>query len=234
MALTDEAIAKLKQMIATGQVKPGERLPREAELGTMLGLSRSSLREAVRALSLINVLDVRQGDGTYVTSLAPGLLLEAVSFVVDLQHDASVVDFLEVRRLLEPVATAMATRRMSDADLDDLGLLLDALGDAPTVEELVETDREFHRRIATASGNEVLAALVESLSSRTHRARVWRGLTEESAVQRTLDEHRAIWQAMRARQADVAQSWATVHVAGVEEWARQVLRESGAPPPGVG
>ncbi|WP_299038467.1 FadR/GntR family transcriptional regulator [uncultured Pseudokineococcus sp.] len=231
MALTDEAIDKIKQMIITGQVQPGERLPREAELGTMLGLSRNSLREAVRALSLINVLDVRQGDGTYVTSLAPGLLFEAMAFVVDVQHDASVVDFLEVRRILEPVATAMATRRMSDEDLEGLGRLVDDLGEAPSVEELVEADREFHRRIAAASGNDVLAAVIESLSGRTHRARVWRGLTQESAVARTLDEHRAIWQAMRARQADVAQAWASVHVAGVEQWVRQVLVEGDSSSP---
>jgi len=72
---------------ATGQslteLRPGEKLPREADLAAELGLSRNSLREAVKALTLINVLDVRQGDGTYATSLAPSLLLETLSFVVD-------------------------------------------------------------------------------------------------------------------------------------------------------
>ena len=76
MALTDEAIDKIKQMIISGRVRPGEKLPREADLAAELGLSRNSLREAVKALSVINVLDVRQGDGTYATSLAPSLLLE--------------------------------------------------------------------------------------------------------------------------------------------------------------
>ncbi|MDP9209413.1 MAG: GntR family transcriptional regulator, partial [Actinomycetota bacterium] len=69
MAVTDEAIGKIKDMIVSGELGPGDRLPREADLAERLGLSRSSLREAVRALSLIRVLDVRQGDGTYVTSL---------------------------------------------------------------------------------------------------------------------------------------------------------------------
>src|SRR6188508_1894289 len=83
MALTDEAILRIKEMILSGELKPGERLPREADLAETLGLSRNSLREAVRALALINILDVRQGDGTYVTSLDPNLLLDALTFVVD-------------------------------------------------------------------------------------------------------------------------------------------------------
>lgn len=69
MAVTDEAILRIKEMITGGQLAPGDRLPPEKELSEQLGLSRSSLREAVKALEVIRVLDVRRGDGTYVTSL---------------------------------------------------------------------------------------------------------------------------------------------------------------------
>src|SRR5205809_1895304 len=120
MAVTDEAIEKLRAMIVSGQLRPGDRLPREADLATTLGLSRNSLREAVRALSLIRILDVRQGDGTYVTSLDPQLLLEALSFVVDFHRDDTVLEFLAVRRILEPAATAMAAGRIAPAQLDAL------------------------------------------------------------------------------------------------------------------
>jgi GntR family transcriptional regulator, transcriptional repressor for pyruvate dehydrogenase complex len=78
VAVTDEAIDRIKEMIVSGELHPGDRLPREADLAERLGLSRSSLREAVRALALIHVLDVRQGDGTYVTSLEASRLLEAM------------------------------------------------------------------------------------------------------------------------------------------------------------
>ena len=88
MALTDEAIEKIKAMIVSGTLHAGDRLPKEADLAAELGLSRSSLREAVRALALVNILDVRRGDGTYVTSLEPALLLEALSFIVDFHKDA--------------------------------------------------------------------------------------------------------------------------------------------------
>ncbi|AWE49371.1 FadR/GntR family transcriptional regulator [Streptomyces nigra] len=223
MAVTDEAIEKIKAMIVSGALRPGDRLPKESELAAALGLSRNSLREAVRALSLIRILDVRQGDGTYVTSLDPQLLLEALSFVVDFHRDDTVLEFLAVRRILEPAATAMAAARISEQQLDGLAGELDRLGDAPSVEELVASDLEFHRGIVRASGNSVLCSLVDGLSGPTTRARIWRGLTQEDAVARTLHEHRAILAALRDRDAEAARSWATVHIASVEQWLRSTL-----------
>ncbi|WP_299537659.1 FadR/GntR family transcriptional regulator [uncultured Streptomyces sp.] len=223
MAVTDEAIEKIKGMIVSGALRPGDRLPKESELASELGLSRNSLREAVRALSLIRVLDVRQGDGTYVTSLDPQLLLEALSFVVDFHRDDTVLEFLAVRRILEPAATAMAASLIDEASLDALDAHLDALGDEPSVEELVVSDLEFHRRIVGASGNMVLCSLLDGLAGPTTRARVWRGLTQRDAVSRTLMEHRAIVAALRDRDADAARAWATAHVASVEQWLRSTL-----------
>ncbi|GAA3970201.1 FadR/GntR family transcriptional regulator [Streptomyces marokkonensis] len=223
MAVTDEAIEKIKDMIVSGALRPGDRLPKESELAAGLGLSRNSLREAVRALSLIRILDVRQGDGTYVTSLDPQLLLEAIGFVVDFHRDDTVLEFLAVRRILEPAATAMAASRISEPDLDALSARLDALGPEPSVEELVASDLEFHRGIVGTCGNSVLCSLLDGLSGPTTRARVWRGLTQEDAVGRTLREHRAILAALRDRDAEAARSWATVHIASVEQWLRSTL-----------
>ncbi|MFD5397113.1 FadR/GntR family transcriptional regulator [Streptomyces sp. NPDC127097] len=223
MAVTDEAIEKIKGMIVSGALRPGDRLPKESELAADLGLSRNSLREAVRALSLIRILDVRQGDGTYVTSLDPQLLLEAMSFVVDFHRDDTVLEFLAVRRILEPAATAMAAGRIGTAELDALEAQLDALGPSPSVEDLVACDLEFHRGIVAASGNSVLCSLLDGLSGPTTRARVWRGLTQKDAVARTLTEHRAILGALRDRDAEAARAWATVHIASVEQWLRASL-----------
>jgi len=223
MSVTDEAIEKVKEMIVSGALRPGDRLPKESELASDLGLSRNSLREAVRALSLIRILDVRQGDGTYVTSLDPQLLLEALSFVVDFHRDDTVLEFLAVRRILEPAATAMAAARIPVSRLDALSRQLDGLGAEPSVEELVACDLEFHRGIVQASGNSVLCSLLDGLSGPTTRARVWRGLTQEDAVNRTLREHRAILAALRDRDAEAARSWATVHIASVEQWLRSAL-----------
>jgi DNA-binding FadR family transcriptional regulator len=223
MAVTDDAIEAIKQMIVAGELGPGDRLPREADLADRLGLSRSSLREAVRALTLIKVLTVRQGDGTYVTSLDPAMLMDALGFVVDFHRDDSVLQFLEVRRILEPAAAAIAAVTMPREDIDDLAHLLDELPADPDIEELVANDIQFHGRIVAATGNPLLCSLLEALSGRTQRARMWRGLTQETAVQRTLDEHRAIQRALAGRDPEAARSWALVHIAGVEDWLRHAL-----------
>lgn len=225
MALTDEAIDKIKQMIISGRVRPGEKLPREADLAAELGLSRSSLREAVKALSLINVLDVRQGDGTYATSMAPSLLLEALSFIVDFHRDDTVLEFFEVRRILESAATALAAVRMSDDERVELGKVLEIADVSGPVDELVAADLEFHRKIALGAHNSVLASLVDNMSAPTIRARVWRGVTEPRALERTLDEHREIYRAIMSRDPDLARSWATLHIAGIESWLRTALSD---------
>jgi GntR family transcriptional repressor for pyruvate dehydrogenase complex len=223
LAVTDEAIEKIKGMIVSGALQPGQRLPKEADLATDLGLSRNSLREAVKALSLMNILDVRQGDGTYVTSLESPLLLEALSFIVDFHRDDQVLEFLAVRRILEPAAAAMAARTASAEQLAELRVVLDSAGPADGIDKLIAADMEFHRRITLATGNRVLCSLLEGLSTPTMRARVWRGLTEPAALERTLAEHAAILEALEAGDAEAARAWSTVHIANVERWLASVL-----------
>src|SRR5262252_2485635 len=111
--VTQDAIERIRELIVSGEWGPGSRLPREADLAAELGVSRNSLREAVRALSLVRILDVRQGDGTYVSSLEPNSLLDAMSFLLEFHQDDSVLDILGVRRILEPAATALAAQKMS-------------------------------------------------------------------------------------------------------------------------
>ncbi len=226
MAVTDEAIRKIKDMILSGDLTPGQRLPPEKELSERLGLSRNSLREAVKALEVIKVLDVRRGDGTYVTSLEPELLLEALSFVVDLHQDHSIIEIFEVRRVLEPYAAGCAATTISDSEITGLRNMLDSVDATTSVEDLVAHDLEFHRLINRAGGNDYMANLLESLSSSTVRARIWRGVTQESAVARTLEEHRAIVSALESRDPEMTRSWASIHVGGIETWIRRAVAGS--------
>jgi GntR family transcriptional regulator, transcriptional repressor for pyruvate dehydrogenase complex len=223
MALADEAITKIKEMILNGQLKPGDRLPREADLAEQLGLSRSSLREAVSALSMIRILDVRRGDGTYVTSLEPELLLETLTFVIDFHQDTGILDLFEVRRALEPMAAEKAALLMSESEAADLVTLVNSVTPESSMELIVENDLEFHHRIAVASDNAVLCSLADSIANRTHRARIWRGVTQEDSFARTQREHLAIANAIGHRQPSIAAACALAHVAGIEGWLRSNL-----------
>jgi GntR family transcriptional repressor for pyruvate dehydrogenase complex len=168
----------------------------------------------------MRVLDVRQGDGTYVTSLEPRLLLEALSFVVDLHSDDSVLELFAVRRILEGAAVALAATRMDPPTIAHLRELTASVDASTSVEGLVAHDLEFHQAIAAAAGNSYLASLLDSLSSHTVRARIWRGLTQENAVSRTLTEHETIVLALENGDAELAQALTLVHISGVEQWLR--------------
>ncbi len=101
------------------------------------------------------------------------------------------------------------------------------------MEELVACDLEFHEGVVQSSGNSVLCSLLDGLSGPTTRARIWRGLTQEDAVSRTLHEHRAILSALRDRDAEAAATSATVHIASVEQWLRSTLWENSSDDWGV-
>jgi GntR family transcriptional repressor for pyruvate dehydrogenase complex len=224
MALTDEAITKLRHMIQTGELPPGSRLPPENQLAAQMGLSRSGVREAVKVLESARVLDVRRGDGTYVTSLEPKLLLEGVGFAVELLQGDTLLEVMEVRRLLEPAATGLASLRATDAQLADVADLLQQMRDtAADPEELVRADMAFHRAVIASAGNETLTSLLDGLSGRTVRARVWRGLVERNVTDATINEHEAIYRALRARDPFLATSAALLHVNTSESWLRRLL-----------
>jgi DNA-binding FadR family transcriptional regulator len=235
-SVTDEAIERILQIVTSGEWGPGARLPRESELAARLGISRNSLREAVRALSLVRVLEVRQGDGTYISSLEPDLLLEPTRIVGQLLADRTVGEVFEVRRMLEPPAAALAAVRMDDEGRAALRRELDRMHASTGVEDLVEADAAFHAVVARAAGNSVLASLLESLSTRTMRARLWRGRLEKGALDATRAEHSRIYEAIVAGDPELARIVAGAHVANSEHWLRADLAriETDGSAPGAG
>src|SRR3954463_16379724 len=146
--LTEAAIEQVRDLISTGQLSSGERLPPEAELAELLGTSRNTVREAVRALVTARVLDVRRGDGTFVTSLRPELLLEGIGAAVELMQEGFSLELIAVRRILEPAATSLAADRIDDATLAELGGCLDRMREARSEAERIEHDADFHRLVA--------------------------------------------------------------------------------------
>jgi DNA-binding FadR family transcriptional regulator len=218
--VTQRAIEQIKQMIAEGTLEPGQRLPAERDLAARLGISRSSVREAIRALTVLGVLEARHGSGVYVTRLQAGDLLETFGVVADLSRGERLVELLEVRRILESTATALAAARITPDRLAEVEEHLTAMNATDDPDRILAHDLAFHRAIAEAAGNETMAAILEGLSSRTFRARVWRGYQEAGAIARTRREHAAIHRALAARDPEAARTAAAAHVREVEEWLR--------------
>jgi GntR family transcriptional regulator, transcriptional repressor for pyruvate dehydrogenase complex len=222
--VTEDAIEQIRELIASGAWGPGTRLPRESDLARQLGLSRNSLREAVRALSLVRVLEVRQGDGTYVSSLEPGELFEPTLSATHLLRGRTVLELFEVRRMLEPEAAAMAAHRADAAVIEALRRELERMVTAgDRADELVEADAAFHDVVAGAPGNGVLQALLRILSTRTVRARLWHGLADRDALDVARAEHTRIYEAIAAGDADLARASTLLHIASNEAWLRDHL-----------
>jgi len=217
---TDLAIAKIKDLISSGEFTAGARLPTERELTLRFGVSRSSLREAMRALALVGVLESRVGDGTYVTTLEPDLLLTGIGFVSDLASGASLLEIHAIRRLLEPEATRMATPRLTDDDFRALEEHLQRMEAPQDVATFIDADAAFHAVILDACGNAALSSLIQNLSGSTLRARLWQSIVEQRATAATLESHRAIYTALVARDPEMAAAADLIHLGIAEEWLR--------------
>ena len=223
---TDNVVSSIMQMVSTGELHAGQRLPIEKDLSVRLGVSRGSLREGVRALAVLGVLETRQGDGTYVTSLDATSLLSPLAFYADLQIANDATQLLHVRRVLEAESAALAARSLTDGQLTELSTVLDRVDEIiergvedHDLPDVIAADTEFHARIARGTGNQPLAALIESLASRTHRTRTWRALTERGTVPGAQAEHRAILAELRRRDPDRARVRMEAHLMGVEEFS---------------
>ena len=207
-----------------GRVQGRLEAYRESRISLRNSVSHGTpLREAVRALALIGVLDTRVGDGTYVTRLDADLLLTGMGFVGELLDGATLLEVHQVRRILEPVATGLAATRLTEDDFLALDACLEQMEEAETTQAFIDADTEFHRIIVLAAGNATLASLIQNLSGGMLRARLWRTITEQDAVEITRQRHRDIYVALRAGDAERANAADLVHLSEGEEWLRRVI-----------
>jgi GntR family transcriptional regulator, transcriptional repressor for pyruvate dehydrogenase complex len=164
-SVPEEVIHQLRIVIESGQIKPGGKLPPERELSRMLNVSRPSLREALRALNLLGILENRVGSGTYLSTPSDKWTLEPFNLLFTLSKER-LNDIFEVRKSLEGTVAGLAAERRSDEDLEDiknkLNLMEDSLEDDV---EYAKKEVEFHRAIIEASKNLIIADMMERLYS---------------------------------------------------------------------
>jgi GntR family transcriptional repressor for pyruvate dehydrogenase complex len=214
--LPDKIVARILSLIKEKQLSPGDKLPPERELAAMMQVSRPSLRAALRALSLMNIVEIRQGDGTYVTSLDPGSLIEPLEFVF-LLDDSTFLELLEARKILEVGIVELAAQQITDEEI--VGLETCLAKSAELVEDyeaFLNIDRELHIRITEASHNPILTRFMQSISqldlAGRRRTAVIPGMTAQS-----LEDHRIIVAALKARDPEAARQAMLQHLHNVEQ-----------------
>ena len=224
---TDVVISGVKHMLTTRRLRPGDRLPIEKDLAAELHVSRGSLREGVRALSTMGILETRQGAGTFVTPLEPAALLSAMEFWVGLQDGERANQVHAVRRALETEAAAVAAKRITDEQVEQAGLILAraqaAINASPIDHDgAMRCDIEFHRLIAEATTNHVLSALIETVSTKTIRGRMWRSIHDHEGLLATHREHLGILESLRRRDVDRARVRMANHLYAVEDYVTTI------------
>lgn len=202
--LSDGVVSQLVEAIRAGHLRQGEKLPSERQLTEQLGVSRVSVREGLRMLELLEMIEVKQGRGAFVVAseVRPSgrLLRHWLS-----AHRDEVMELLEVREALEATAAALAAERSARIDVPQ------AL-DEGDLEALVEQDLKFHSSIASASGNPVLASLISELNGTLTESR-FAMFAIPGRPQRSHTDHFAITKAIRAGDAVSARAAMQVHIA---------------------
>ena len=230
MSVTSRAIDSIRAMIRSGELAPGERLPPEQELADRLGVSRGSLREAVRALSQINVLDVCRGDGTYVTSLAPSELLSGLVFALELVQAKDLDEVVEVRQLLLPPAAALAAQRVTEDQLARMHEVLEHLERTTDPDEIVRLHEKFGALVFEATGNETLSSILRALQLRGENVRrAWLS-AEPTRRDVALAHQRMLLEALQRGDSDMAQSISVVQVERRRRWIERLRTNTSAEP----
>lgn len=216
----DQAIARVKELILSGRFRAGDRLPNEEELSGMLDVSRNSLREAVRAMQTMRILEARQGDGTYVASLDPAGMIDILSFAVDVSDATSVGWFLELRRTLEVWSVQEAAARRSEDQLAKLQGIHEQVLQATDPAEVMRLDSEFHIALAEIGGNPIHLALLKVVSAPALRARVARQRLSDRESLGMRQQHQEIMDAVAARDVDRARQAMWRHIDLVLLWVK--------------
>jgi DNA-binding FadR family transcriptional regulator len=164
-----EAQAKLRSYIADHKLVAGDQLPPESELSVSFGMSRLSLREAIKGLETVGVLKTLQGGGTYVQQFSFSPILENLPYAFQLEN-RDLRNLLELRAALEEGLVFRASEWVRRRDLDDLRSIATAMRDAePDGEEMAELDRSFHRRLYEPLDNPLVTQLIDLFWEMFHR-----------------------------------------------------------------
>ena len=217
----EEVAKKIEQVILT-KLQPGDKLPAERELAEMLGVSRSSIRDAIRRLEMVGLVEPRQGAGTVVREISHDTLVGQMTNAI--AHKRQMVgDLLDFRKMLEP---PMAARAAENATGDEVARMEEILRRQDSKvrdgELAVEEDSEFHYAIAQASGNSVVLKVMDVVMDLLHETRS-RSLQSAGRPQKSLAGHKKILSAIKRKDGAAAEAAMRQHIRDVEQMVSDKL-----------
>lgn len=208
--LTQHVVRELKRSILQKIVTPGERLPPERELATLLGISRGSLRQALKALQVMGVLKIVHGSGAFLSETAEDILGDPEYVLVPLRGH-SFAEMYEARRAMEAESAATAAMRATDQDIKRMRAEIKSMRHSTrNIQRFVQHDRLFHRHIALASGNRVFVWFIDLLQKVLAEGQVSHARTERLGG--VIAEHQRIVAAIELHEPDMARAEMLAHL----------------------
>jgi len=209
-------VARQIERLILKKLKPGDKLPSERELAEMLGVSRSSIRDAIRGLELAGLVEPRQGAGTIVREISTGSVVNPFASALERKKEL-VSELLDFRKMLEPPLAARAATHASVEEISEMEEILRRQEEKQRAgEAAVAEDAEFHYSVALASDNSVVIKVLDILMDLLRETRE-RSLQVEGRGQRSLAGHRRILAAIRTHDAEAAKAAMRRHIEDVEE-----------------
>jgi len=216
--ISEEIIEQVRDLITSGRLKPGDRLPAERELARLLSVGRSTVREAIRAMESLGLVRVRAGEGTFLVAATAGSEVGSVPEALLRSWDGQHMLF-EVRRVIEPDLAAFAARRATPEQIATMrGVLGDQEREIRQGGDGMKADTVFHYLLANAAANEVLVRILDSLMDRLQETRA-HSLRTPGRPAQSLKQHRAILAAVEARDAKGAEKRMLAHLRNMEDLA---------------
>jgi len=231
----EEIVRQVKQLIAAGRLKSGDRLPPERDLAEKFVVSRTSVREALRALESRGLIEIRAGDGAFVRDISVETLIEPLALVI-LPHREAVGELFEARRLLEPAIATLAARRATPAEIAEMERILEAQGkEVAEGRTGVAQDAAFHAALAGSAHNRAISRIVNALMDLLTQSRE-ESLQTPGRPARSHRDHLRILEAIRRRDEMAAHRTVLDHLIAVEglvmEAQGAVARAGDEPSPG--
>jgi GntR family transcriptional repressor for pyruvate dehydrogenase complex len=212
----EQVAEQIRRLISSGALKPGDLLPPERELAGRLGVGRSSIRDAVRTLEVMGILEPRQGHGTVVRDLSADALVLPLSNVL-LRKRELVSELLDVRRMIEPGLAARAARNATGEEIQHMRTILDRHeAKLRRGEQAIDEDSDFHYAIALAARNSVVLRVLDVLMDLLRESRS-RSLQVPGRARRSFDGHRRVLRAIERRDAKAAEAAVRQHLQEIEE-----------------
>ncbi|MBX6394334.1 MAG: FadR family transcriptional regulator [Alicyclobacillaceae bacterium] len=227
--LSDAVIEQLKELIREGVYPPGSKLPPEKELAQQFGVSRASVREALTVLASAGIIEIRQGEGSFVLEVdvsryIPPVAVSMISFPEQILH------LLETRMILEASAAELAARRAGEKDLTDIETALQGYLDELQAGRVGDAhDLQFHQAIARATRNPVLVELMARVSDLIRegmRYTLGQNVGNEQRMREVYEEHSRIYRAIRTRDPEEAREAMVFHLDKVRQKVQRMMADS--------